>query len=123
MIAGILFFGKDLCSIGMDEAYIDEAIDKRVDLIDNGFGFLVAGYTVGTTTDADVNFCVWRSDLSSMTMNQWAMLSEAYRETFPTYDGHIVMIDMLHHTSDMQKASDAFHSMMENGTNLDDLIG
>ena len=42
MIAGILFFGKDLCSIGMDEADIDEAIDKRIDLLDNGFGFLLA---------------------------------------------------------------------------------
>ena len=123
MIAGILFFGHDLCSIGMDEADIDAAIDQRIDLLDNGFGFLVAGYTVGTTTDSEVNFCVWRSDFGSMTMNQWAMLSEAYRETFPTFDGHIVMIDMLHHTSDMKKASDALFSIMEDGINLDDLLG
>jgi hypothetical protein len=122
MIAGILFFGNDLCSIGMDDSEIDKAIDLRVDLLSEGLGFMVAGYTVGTPTDSEVNFCVWRKDLASVTMNQWAMLSEVYRESFPTFDGHIVMIDMLHHTTSMKKAADALFAMMENGTNLNDIL-
>lgn len=122
MIAGILFFGDDAASLGMNEEEIDAAIDARVDLLSEVFGFSVAGSVVGTSTDSEISFCVWRSDFQSVTLDEWRAVSTVYRESFPTYDGHIVIIDMMHHTSSMRKAADALLAMMENGTNLDDLI-
>jgi hypothetical protein len=122
MTAGILFFGKDAGSLGMDDDEIDKAIDQRFDLL-RGLGLMVAGSLVGTPTDTEVTFCVWKSDHTSMTLNQWAMLCEIYRESFPTYDGHIMMIDLTHHTTDMKKAYDALFAMLDTGINLDDLIG
>lgn len=121
MIAGILFFGEDTASLGMDEQEIDGLIDERIDLLHEGLNFCISGSVLGTSTESDVNFCLWKQDLTSITMNQWAMVSEVYRETFPTFDGHIVILDMMHHTTNMKRATDALFTMLEDGVNLDDL--
>jgi len=105
MIAGILVRGDDFGGIGLDIGEVAAELEKRADLI-HDLGLDATGRVFGGgdhTTDTRVSFMVYKRGGQSITFEEWLDFSEIYRQAYATFDGHILLCDMTHQTSDMMK--------------------
>lgn len=109
MKAGIEITGKDYGCCGCTEDEIDAAMDDRLGFIED-HGLVGGGIILGIPEDLQVEFICELQDGggSEKLFSSWQSFCTAYRHRFPTFDGHVKIIDVDHVDRDGQAVIDQF---------------
>jgi hypothetical protein len=107
MKAGIQITGRDFGCVGLDDDANLDAHFARLAVVER-FGLLGGGSLLGNGSDLDVDFVAELESGEDVTVATWKELCVAYREAFPTFDGHIRITDVDHVDADDAKLIDAF---------------
>ncbi len=115
MKAGIEITGKDYGCCGCTEDEIDMAIMDRLGFIEE-YGLVGGGAILGIPDNLQVDFtCELENEPSLLVSREgeelfrtWLRFCAAYRHRFPTFDGHIKVVDVDHVDRDGQASIDKF---------------
>lgn len=105
----IVIRGKDYGCIGMSEQDIDAAFEERIGYIER------AGlFCGGSLMDEDHVECACEPlDGKPITIERWLAFAEGYHAAFPTFDGHIVLQNLAHLSSEDIKNIDLLKKLLK----------
>ena len=112
---GISIRGKEYGFVGINNDEIDERVDAMIEFVESFKGSV--GGTFGEEMEACVDF-----PYETLTIEKFTDFEKKFRETYPTFDGHLFLHDINHFTADESKFLDSY-SDMDNEEEIDDEEG
>ena len=99
---GISIRGKEYGFVGISNKEIDERVNELITFVEEFGGS--AGGTFGEEFEACIDF-----PYETLTTEKFIEFEKKFRETYPTFDGHLYLHDLNHFTSDESKILDSFN--------------
>lgn len=112
---GISIRGKEYGFVGINNDEIDERVDAMIEFVESFDGSV--GGTFGEEMEACVDF-----PYETLTIEKFTDFEKKFRETYPTFDGHLFLHDINHFTADESKFLDSY-SDMDTEEEIDDEEG
>jgi hypothetical protein len=112
---GISIRGKEYGFVGISNDEIDERVDAMIEFVESFEGSV--GGTFGEEMEACVDF-----PYETLTIEKFTDFEKKFRETYPTFDGHLFLHDINHFTADESKFLDSY-SDMDTEEEIDDEEG
>lgn len=101
---GISIRGKEYGFVGIHNDEIDERVDAMIEFVESFKG------SVGGTFGEDMEACV-DFPYETLTIEKFTEFEKKFRETYPTFDGHLFLHDINHFTADESKFLDSYSDM------------
>lgn len=101
---GISIRGKEYGFVGISNDEIDERVDAMIEFVESFEGSV--GGTFGEEMEACVDF-----PYETLTIEKFTDFEKKFRETYPTFDGHLFLHDINHFTADESKYLDSYSDM------------
>jgi hypothetical protein len=101
---GISIRGKEYGFVGINNDEIDERVDAMIEFVESFKGSV--GGTFGEEMEACVDF-----PYETLTIEKFTDFEKKFRETYPTFDGHLFLHDINHFTADESKFLDSYSDM------------
>ena len=111
---GISIRGKEYGFVGITNTEIDKRVDDMLSFVETFDGS--AGGTFGEDMEACIDF-----PHEKLSIEKFMKFEHAFREKYPTFDGHLYLHDLNHFTADESKVLDSYVQL--GGDLLEELEG